>query len=185
MSHSIRRFAASDEAAMLAFTNSLPEHDLLFLSRDVQHPRVVEAWAAAIGEGTIDSLVAEDDGQIVGTAALVRDPLGWSPHVGEVRLLVSPDRRGAGLGRDLLEAIFAIAHAHGTTHATHPLAGHRPTDHRWAEAGKKFPAKRIKVRWRLRRRIANSAYAGTASSHRAAADPAQARDCVENLVRLD
>ena len=115
MSHSIRRFAASDEAAMLAFTNSLPEHDLLFLSRDVQHPRVVEAWAAAIGEGTIDSLVAEDDGQIVGTAALVRDPLGWSPHVGEVRLLVSPDRRGAGLGRDLLEAIFAIAHAHGAT----------------------------------------------------------------------
>ncbi len=115
MSHSIRRFAASDEAAMLAFTNSLPEHDLLFLSRDVQHPRVVEAWAAAIGEGTIDSLVAEDSGQIVGTAALVRDPLGWSPHVGEVRLLVSPDRRGAGLGRDLLEAIFAIAHAHGTT----------------------------------------------------------------------
>lgn len=115
MSHSIRRFAASDEAAMLAFTNSLPEHDLLFLSRDVQHPRVVEAWAAAIGEGTIDSLVAEDCGQIVGTAALVRDPLGWSPHVGEVRLLVSPDRRGAGLGRDLLEAIFAIAHAHGAT----------------------------------------------------------------------
>ncbi len=115
MSHSIRRFVASDEAAMLAFTNSLPEHDLLFLSRDVQHPRVVEAWAAAIGEGTIDSLVAEDDGQIVGTAALVRDPLGWSPHVGEVRLLVSPDRRGAGLGRDLLEAIFAIAHAHGAT----------------------------------------------------------------------
>lgn len=115
MSHSIRRFEASDQAAMLAFTATLPEHDLLFLSRDVQHPRVIEAWAAAVGEGTIDSLVAEDDGKIVGTAALVRDPYSWSAHVGEVRLLVSPDRRGAGLGRDLLEAIFAIAHAHGAT----------------------------------------------------------------------
>ncbi len=115
MSHAIRRFALADQAAMLAFTATLPEHDLLFLSRDVKHPRVVEAWAAAIGEGVIDSLVAEDGGKIVGTAALVRDPLGWSPHVGEVRLLVSPDRRGAGLGRDLLEAIFAIAHAHGAT----------------------------------------------------------------------
>lgn len=115
MSHSIRRFEASDQAAMLAFTTTLPEHDLLFLSRDVQHPRVVEAWAQAIGEGVIDSLVAEDEGKIVGTAALVRDPYSWSAHVGEVRLLVSPDRRGAGLGRDLLEAIFAIAHAHGAT----------------------------------------------------------------------
>lgn len=115
MSHSIRRFVGDDQAAMLAFTNTLPEHDLLFLSRDVQHPRVIEAWASAVGEGIIDSLVAEDGGSIVGTAALVRDPLGWSPHVGEVRLLVSPDRRGAGLGRDLLEAIFAIAHAHGAT----------------------------------------------------------------------
>lgn len=115
MSHSIRRFEASDQAAMLAFTATLPDHDLLFLSRDVQHPRVVEAWAEAVGEGVIDSLVAEDDGKIVGTAALVRDPFSWSPHVGEVRLLVSPDRRGAGLGRDLLEAIFAIAHAHGAT----------------------------------------------------------------------
>ena len=43
----------------------------------------------------------------------MRDPLGWSAHVGEVRLLVGPDRRGAGLGRDLLEAVFAIAQAHG------------------------------------------------------------------------
>lgn len=115
MSHTIRRFEPADQAAMLAFATSLPEHDLLFLSRDLKHPRVIEAWAAAIGDGIIDSLVAEDGGQIVGTAALVRDPLGWSPHVGEVRLLVSPNRRGAGLGRDLLEAIFAIAHAHGAT----------------------------------------------------------------------
>lgn len=115
MSHTIRRFETADQAAMLAFATSLPEHDLLFLSRDLKHPRVIEAWAAAIGDGVIDSLVAEDEGRIVGTAALVRDPLGWSPHVGEVRLLVSPERRGAGLGRDLLEAIFAIAHAHGAT----------------------------------------------------------------------
>lgn len=118
MSHSIRRFEASDQAAMLAFTSTLPVHDLLFLSRDVQHPRVIQAWADAIGEGVIDSLVAQDGDKIVGTAALVRDPLGWSPHVGEVRLLVSPDRRGAGLGRDLLEAIFSIAHAHGLTKLT-------------------------------------------------------------------
>ena len=113
MSHTIRRFRPTDDAAMLAFAATLPEHDLLFLGRDLRHPRVIEAWQQAIGDGWIDSLVAEDDGRIIATAALVRDPLGWSGHVGEVRLLVAPDRRGAGLGGDLLEAMLAIAHAHG------------------------------------------------------------------------
>lgn len=122
MSHTIRRFRPSDRDAMLAFAQSLPEHDLLFLGRDLRHPRVIGAWLAAIEEGWIDSLVAEDTGAsgcpIVGTAALVRDPLGWSAHVGEVRLLVSGERRGAGLGRDLLEGIFAIAHSHGLAKLT-------------------------------------------------------------------
>ncbi len=109
MSHHIRRFEARDRDAMLTFAAGLPEHDLLFLGRDLKHPRVVEAWIGAIEEGWIDSLVAEDGGEFVGTAALVRDPLGWSGHVGEIRLLVSPTKRGAGLGRDLLEAIYSVA----------------------------------------------------------------------------
>ena len=117
MSHTIRRFEPADRDRVAAFVATLDEHDLLFLGRDLKHPRVIAAWLDAIGEGWIDSLIAEDtdcDGQpVVGTAALVRDPLGWSAHVGEVRLLVAPDRRGAGVGRDLLEAVFAVAHAHG------------------------------------------------------------------------
>ena len=118
MSHRIRRFEPGDAAPMLAFAEGLPEHDLLFLGRDLRHRRVIDAWIAAIGEGWIDSLVAEDDHGFVGTAALVRDPLGWSTHVGEVRLLVSPARRGAGLGRDLLEGIYAIARDRGLAKLT-------------------------------------------------------------------
>jgi RimJ/RimL family protein N-acetyltransferase len=117
MSHTIRRFQPADRDAMLAFAGGLAEHDLLFLGRDLRHPRVIAAWQDAIAEGWIDSLLAidtnDDGGTIVGSAALVRDPLGWSAHVGEVRLLVSSDRRGAGLGRDLLEGIFAIAAERG------------------------------------------------------------------------
>jgi N-acetylglutamate synthase-like GNAT family acetyltransferase len=113
MSHAIRRFRPSDAEAMVAFARSLPEHDLLFLSRDVREPRVVAAWLKAIEEGEIDSLIAEDDGQVVATAALVRDPLSWSAHVGEVRLLVASERRGAGLGSDLLQGIFMIAKERG------------------------------------------------------------------------
>ena len=113
MSHAIRRFRPSDAEAMVGFARSLPEHDLLFLSRDVREPRVVAAWLKAIEDGEIDSLIAEDGGQIVATAALVRDPLSWSAHVGEVRLLVAPERRGAGLGSDLLQGVFMIAKDRG------------------------------------------------------------------------
>lgn len=118
MSHRIRRFSPSDREAMLAFADGLPEHDLLFIRRDLKHPRVVDAWQQGIVDGRIDSLTAEDDGVIVGTVALIREPLGWSTHVGEIRLLVAPDRRGAGLGRDLLEAIIAVAVERGLTKVT-------------------------------------------------------------------
>ena len=118
MSYRIRRFAPADRDVMLAFAETLPEHDLLFLGRDLKHPSVVDAWQAAIEEGWIDSLIAEDGGKVLGAAALVRDPLGWSAHVGEIRLLVSPGKRGAGLGRDLLEAIFAVALERGVEKLT-------------------------------------------------------------------
>ena len=105
----IRPFTPDDRSAMLAFAQGLPEHDLMFLGRDLRHPRVVEAWAAAIGAGDIDSILFEDNGRIVGTAALVRDPLGWSGHVGEVRVLVATAARGHGVGRALLAEIIRIA----------------------------------------------------------------------------
>lgn len=113
MSHRIRRFTDADQTAMIAFAEELPEHDLLFLGRDLRHPRVIAAWVDAMAAGHIDGLVAEENDKLVGTAALVCDPLGWSAHVGEVRLLVTPSRRGAGVGRDLLEGIYVIARERG------------------------------------------------------------------------
>ena len=105
----IRRFKPDDIDAMMRFTRALPEHDLLFLSRDLKHRKVIEAWLEAVEDGFIDSVVAEDGDAIVGTCALVRDPLGWSTHVGEIRLLVSPQLRGQGVGRRLLEEMFKVA----------------------------------------------------------------------------
>jgi ribosomal protein S18 acetylase RimI-like enzyme len=114
----VRRFRSDDMDAMLRFSRALPEHDLLFPSRDLKHRKVIEAWAEAVEDGFIDSFVAEDGDAIVATCALVRDPLGWSTHVGEVRLLVSPELRGQGVGRRLLEEMFAAAQQRELTKLT-------------------------------------------------------------------
>lgn len=116
---SIRPFARADAAGVAEFAQSLSEHDLLFLSRDIKHARVIEAWLDAINAGEIESLVAtalvSGSDTVVATTAIVRDPLGWSPHVAEVRMLVSPVMRGKGLGRTLLDASIALAREAGAT----------------------------------------------------------------------
>ena len=109
----IRAFERGDVVAVGQFAAALPIHDLLFLSRDIQHARVIEAWQQAISDGEIESLVAIDGDTVVGTSAIVRDPLSWSAHVAELRLLVAPSMRGHGLGRIMLDASIKIASERG------------------------------------------------------------------------
>ena len=104
-----RLMARSDEAAVLAFAQKLPTHDLLFLPRNISQPKVLSAWINEIERGAIVSLVAIKGGTVVGCGTLVRDPHSWSPHVGEIRMVVSLDVRGQGVGRALSQETFALA----------------------------------------------------------------------------
>jgi len=104
-----RLMTRADEAAVLAFAQKLPTHDLLFLPRNISQPKVLSAWINAIERGDITSLLAIKDGKVVGCGTLVRDPHSWSPHVGEIRMVVSLDVRGQGVGRALSQETFAIA----------------------------------------------------------------------------
>jgi GNAT superfamily N-acetyltransferase len=99
----------ADEAAVLDFAQKLPVHDLLFLPRDISEPRVLAAWIKEIERGAITSLLAVRAGRVVGCGTLVRDPLSWSPHVGEIRNVVAAEVRGQGVGRALSQEVFALA----------------------------------------------------------------------------
>jgi RimJ/RimL family protein N-acetyltransferase len=99
----------ADEAAVLAFAQKLPTHDLLFLPRNISQPKVLSAWINEIERGDITSLLALKQGAVVGCGTLVRDPHSWSPHVGEIRMVVLPDVRGQGVGRALSQETFALA----------------------------------------------------------------------------
>ena len=104
-----RLMARTDEAAVLDFAKKLPTHDLLFLPRNISQPKVLSAWINEIERGDITSLIAVKDGIVVGCGTLVRDPLSWSPHVGEIRNVVASEVRGQGVGRALSQEVFALA----------------------------------------------------------------------------
>lgn len=104
-----RHMTPADEAAVLAFARKLPVHDLLFLPRNISEPKVMSAWAKELDRGTIVSLLALKDGQVVGCGTIVRDALSWSPHVGEIRMVISQNVRGLGVGRALSNETFALA----------------------------------------------------------------------------
>lgn len=104
-----RHMTQADEAAVLEFARSLPVHDLLFLPRNISEPKVLAAWVKEIERGTIVSLLAVQAGKVVGCGTIVRDVHSWSPHVGEIRNVVSPEVRGLGVGRALSQETFALA----------------------------------------------------------------------------
>src|ERR1700676_5583850 len=104
-----RTMGPADEAPVLDFARKLPGHDLLFLPRNISEPKVLAAWIKEIERGSIISLLAVKSGLVVGCGTIVRDPLSWSPHVGEIRMVVSLDVRGQGVGRALSQETFALA----------------------------------------------------------------------------
>ncbi len=105
----LREMRGADEKDVLDFARTLPTHDLLFVRRDITNPKVVTAWVDAIRAGSMWTLLATKEEAILGCAALIRDPLSWSPHVGELRVLVSPTTREKGLGRLLIQEAFRKA----------------------------------------------------------------------------
>ncbi len=105
----LRLMTRADEEAVLAFARKLPTHDLLFLPRNISEPKVLSAWISEIERGAIISLLAIWGESVVGCGTVVRDPHSWSPHVGEIRMVVLPEVRGTGVGRVLSQETFALA----------------------------------------------------------------------------
>ena len=83
--------AQADEAAVLAFAQKLPVHDLLFLPRNISEPKVLSAWVKEIERGAITSLLAVQGGaggrlrHAGARSAFVVAACRRNPHGGVVR----------------------------------------------------------------------------------------------------
>ncbi|HJQ67652.1 MAG TPA: GNAT family N-acetyltransferase [Blastocatellia bacterium] len=105
----IRLMKPEDSQDLLDFARSLPEDDLLFLSVDITKPEVVEQWGRNIQSGRTRTVLAEAGGKLIGHGTLSYNELTWTRHLGEIQLMISPDRRGGGLGSVLANEVFALA----------------------------------------------------------------------------
>ena len=94
---SVRRLSEGDETALAAFLAALPPGDRTFIKEEVTDPGVPAAW---IEDRETYRAVAVADGAILGLVA-ISPGIGWSSHVGELRLVVHPAHRRLGLGTDL------------------------------------------------------------------------------------
>ena len=94
----IRPLTADLVGPVEEFFGRIPESDHSSFAEDVLSPGAVTAWLAdRRGQRAV---AVDDDGKVGGYVALL--PLvGWSAHVGSLRIVVDPAHRGKGVGRQL------------------------------------------------------------------------------------
>ena len=101
----IRFLGPADLPALSDLFGRLPDGELAFFKEDVRDPQVVQAL---VDDGGSRRLAAIENGRIVGYAAIL-PRLGWSSHVGEVRLAVDAEHRRRGVGRLLARGALLAA----------------------------------------------------------------------------
>ncbi len=105
----VRMMTTTDGPRLRTFAQQLSDHDLLFLRRDITKQSTIDTWVRNVADGTMYTVLAEDQAQILGYGSLYRNDFDWSRHVAELRVLVAPQARNLGLGRLLTREAFNVA----------------------------------------------------------------------------
>jgi ribosomal protein S18 acetylase RimI-like enzyme len=101
----IDRLSEGNVGQVVAFFDRLPIGDLTFFKEPVSGESTVRGWLTDV-RGT--RILAVDGDDVVGYAAII-EGVGWSSHVGELRLVIDPKHRREGLGHRLAVAALEVA----------------------------------------------------------------------------
>jgi L-amino acid N-acyltransferase YncA len=104
----LRPLEEGDRATMVAFGQSLPEDDRLYLELDFHNPNTIARLVNAAAAENWRQVVAVSDGAIVGYSNVRLLP-GWKSHVGDSHLVISEGWRRSGLGTALAQTILEAA----------------------------------------------------------------------------
>lgn len=96
---------AGDHDDVVTFFAAIPAGEHVFFKEQVSDATVVNEWLA---DARGCWLVARRSGDLVGVAAVVPG-FGWSQHVGELRMIVSPAQRSQGIGAVLARRALQAA----------------------------------------------------------------------------
>jgi len=118
----LRTMNKQDERALMDFFESLEDSDRLYLRNDVSNYRVVREWFNNLNYSKVLPLLAVHGDQIVANATLHRKPFGWMRHVGEIRIVVSPNFREKGLARTMFTELIQTAAEAGLDKLTAEMA---------------------------------------------------------------
>lgn len=101
----IEPVTANHRGALVDFVSRIPPEDRGFFDRSLLSQVAVASWTQAVPERR---LVAVEDGAVHGIVT-VAPGSGWTSHLGELRLVVTPSSRGRGVGRALADAALELA----------------------------------------------------------------------------
>ncbi len=94
----VRPLAREHVGPLQEFFRRVPDSDHNSFAEDVLQPGLVESWLEE--ERPRRAVAVEDDGTVLGYVAVLPH-VGWSSHVGSLRVVVDPAARGKGVGREL------------------------------------------------------------------------------------
>lgn len=105
----LKTMVPDDRDALYGFFNLISPEDKLYVREDISNLSVIQKWVDELDYDKILPILAWLDKKVVADASLNRTSHGWSAHVGEIRMLVSPDMRKKGLGTLMAREIFHLA----------------------------------------------------------------------------
>jgi len=118
----LRAMNKQDDRAIMGFFEDLEDEDRLYMRNDVTSYRVIREWFNNLNYNRVFPLLAVQGKRIVANATLHRKPFGWMRHVGEIRIVVSPDFRRRGLARVMFKELIETAREAGLEKLTAEMA---------------------------------------------------------------
>ncbi|MDA2920798.1 GNAT family N-acetyltransferase [Desulfobacterota bacterium AH_259_B03_O07] len=94
-----------DIERLFQFFSSIPKSDLLIYKDDVSKLETIESWFTSDNYRKIFQLVTLKGDEIIAKGTLHSEGLYWQ-HAAEIKLIVSPDHRGNGIGSNMFDILL-------------------------------------------------------------------------------